>query len=586
MSEPGGPGNVVPIDALRAQVEARAHEEAERLAADPPGKGGDKRGTGGPDDPKFVLECLANNERGDGVLYAALHRDRFVFDKCAGRWLEYPEGSHHWQLDLMGRSVNAVEHVAQRYLGQAGLLSEEIAGLRTECATWEKKADDAKASGATDAAAAARAQAGRLEGEIRRLDSKRQALRRRVDRLRGKTGAEKCLFWSHSVDNPLAILGKDQVDREPLLFACANGVLDLETGQLRPGKPADWLVKASPVVFPDGVADYLRTGNGCPCPGWDAFQREILGDDEVAAFWHRLLGYSITGLATEHIITVGIGAGRNGKGTTFELLQRILGDFAWVISPELILEQKNARSSSGAAADLVALDGRRLIVGAETDENRKISGSAVKQLTGGDTLKARPLYQADEVNIGATWKLFLHTNTVPRGLTKDFALQQRLVYVNFPFSYVDNPEAEAAVKPAMADFFRVKDRKLPERLAAEAPGILAWLVRGCLLWQREGLNPPAKIKADVAQLRADEDTLGQFVATLCEPEEGVKLTLKELYTAYEKWHQENHGDHVPSRKRVASELVARGYRKDNVGGAIRIHGLRLLTEHELRERSA
>lgn len=575
-------GEIVDLAAVRGEVLKRV--DAERLAD--PAADDKATGGGGPDDPRFVADCLANNERGDGVLFAALHRERFVYDKTSGRWLEFAPGAHHWAVDMMGRAVAAVEAVALRYQSHAGGVGAQISEARVEADRGRAAAEELAAAGDSEGATAQRKAAAEAADRAEALGRIRGNLRRRVDRLRGKAGAEKCLWWSHGVENPLAILGAERLDREPLLFACRNGVVDLATGRLRPGSPGDWLVKASPVIFPENVVDYLRTGDGCPCPRWEANQREILGDDEVADFWQRLLGYAMTGLSTEHVITVAIGSGRNGKGTTFELLQRILGDYAWTISPELILEQKNARSSSGAAADLVSLAGRRLIVGAETDEGRRISGSAVKALTGGDTIKARPLYQADELNISSTWKVFLHTNAIPRGLTRDFALQQRLLYVHFPYSYVDDPEAEERIKPAMAGLFRKKDRGLREVLEAEAPGILAWLVRGCLLWQRHGLAPPPRIRADVEALREDEDVVGQFVAGLCEPAEPDAFsTLKDLYDRFERWHKENIGDHVLSRKRLAAELLARGYPKRNVGGAIRVYGLRLSTDYELAVKS-
>ena len=559
---------------IRKQVEARKKAEADQLQPVPEPK---KKEPGGPDDPRFVLDCLANNERGDGVMFAALNRDQFVFDKSDQRWLEFPDNGHHWQLDKMGRAVPAVEKVALKYQERAAFLTAEINDISDKLAEAKERTKEAKSKDDDAARNMAETEAAKLSAEIGRLISKRKSLNRRVDRLRGENGAKKTLFWSHSIENPLAILG-DQIDRNPMLMACGNGVIDLETGQLRNGNPADWLVKASPTCLPDNIEHYLATGNNCPCPNWQSTILDILGDAEIAEFFHRLLGYSITGLSTEHVVTVAIGEGRNGKGTIFELLQKIVGDFAWTISPELILEQKNARSSSGAAADLVALDGRRIIIGSETDSNRKISGSAVKQLTGGDTIKARPLYQADEININPTWKLFLHTNHIPKGLTSDFALLQRLIYIKFPFLYVDNPEFEARIKPALTDQFRVKDRGLPLRLEQEASGILAWLVRGSLLWQRQGLHPPEKIKADVDELRQDEDVIGQFIEQRCvrTPDDPTtEVLLKNFYSVFNEWHVDNHGDYVPARKTVASELVKRGYKKDTRGGNVRIYGLRI-----------
>jgi putative DNA primase/helicase len=562
------------IARIKEQVAARQCEEAENI----PQQADETSSIGGPDDPRFVLQCLDHNEQGDGVLYASLHRDRLTYDKTDHNWIVFPAGAHHWQLDEMGEAINAVEDVAQKYQAEADKLTYEINNLTEE----HEAALDRKAATKDEAAKdLAGRDAARLENQIDRYQKKRKALGDRVRRLRGETGAKKCLFWAHHGQAPLAIIGRKKIDQKPMLFPVANGVIDLELGTLRAGSPHDWLVKSSPLDFPSGVGHYLATGDDCPCPGFDKFTREILGDDEIAAFWQRLLGYCLTGLSHEHILTVAIGEGRNGKGTTFELLKDILGDFAWVISPELILEQKNARSSSGATADLMALHNRRFLIGSETDENRRISGAAAKQLSGGDTIKARALYQAEEVNIHQTWKLFLQTNTIPQGLTKDFAILQRLVYVKFPFLFVDDPAAEARIKPALVDQFRLKDRALPQRLAREAPGILAWLVRGCLLWQKHGLAIPDKIKADVDQLRIDEDVLGQYIENCCDRDPEYSCAFKVFFEGYEKYHKENVGGqdrYIPTKKRIAADMVKRGYRKETIGGSVKLYGIRPLDQ--------
>ncbi|MCK5913931.1 MAG: hypothetical protein KAG12_08615, partial [Desulfuromusa sp.] len=108
---------------IRKQVEARKKAEAEQLQPEPEPK---KKEPGGPDDPRFVLDCLDNNERGDGVMFAALNRDQFVFDTSEQRWLEFPPDGHHWQLDKMGRAVPAVEKVALKYQERAAFLTAEI----------------------------------------------------------------------------------------------------------------------------------------------------------------------------------------------------------------------------------------------------------------------------------------------------------------------------------------------------------------------------------------------------------------------------------------------------------------------------
>ena len=107
---------------IREQVEGRCREEREMMGDDEPA-GDDKPIISG----KFVRQCLANNERGDGILYATLQRDRFMFNKATDAWMLYK--GHHWELDHLNKSVTAVEDVANAYLAEA----EKIAPLLDEC---------------------------------------------------------------------------------------------------------------------------------------------------------------------------------------------------------------------------------------------------------------------------------------------------------------------------------------------------------------------------------------------------------------------------------------------------------------------
>jgi putative DNA primase/helicase len=110
----------------------------------------------------------------------------------------------------------------------------------------------------------------------------------------------------------------------------------------------------------------------------------------------------------------------------------------------------------------------------------------MKQLTGGDTLKARRLYQ-DFFEITPTWKLFLAANHKPTIRGGDYAAWRRIKLV--PFT-VTIPDEE-------------KDRNLPAKLRAEWPGILAWAVRGCLDWQKYGLGEPEAVRAATDAYRAE-----------------------------------------------------------------------------------
>ena len=516
-------------------------------------------------DVRFVNQCYHNKERGDGVLYATLHRDKFVYNKSTEHWLVF--NGNHWEIDKMHKSHAAVETVAMRYPEHALSFNPEIFELEGKLAEAElEKANlekDEKKD--PDAISDADNKIGKLKRELKWLRDNRKEYNDRAGHLRNMRRAKNCLEWSHKIDYPLAIVG-EELDRQPHLLPCANGVVDLRTGKLKEGKPDDYLLKAIKVPY-DPKAK---------CPTWDKFIKEIHRDDpDLADFIKRLLGYAIAGLTTEHFIAVFIGEGRNGKGTMFEVINDILGDLAWSIQPELILDQKNAKSSAGPSADLVSLMGRRIVVASETDENRRISASKVKQLTGGDTICARAPHDKYEINFIPSHTLFLYTNHVPQGLTKDFALLKRLLFIKYPLKFIDDPDPEDPNQ-------RPRDPELPGKLIQEKEGILRWLVEGHLEWRKNGLNPPDAIKADVETLRRQEDDLGRYIDDMCkkvEPE--VALPFSDFYKDFKEWYLETVNEketYLPSKKKIAEQMRAKGYIKkpaNETGGTLKVYGLQL-----------
>jgi len=62
---------------------------------------------------------------------------------------------------------------------------------------------------------------------------------------------------------------------------------------------------------------------------WLEFLDEVFASDtELVGYVQRLLGYSLLGTVREHVLPVCWGRGANGKGTLFETVQEVLGDYA------------------------------------------------------------------------------------------------------------------------------------------------------------------------------------------------------------------------------------------------------------------
>jgi putative DNA primase/helicase len=352
---------------------------------------------------------------------------------------------------------------------------------------------------------------------------KQKELLLRVLQLQTKHRKEDVLFLAAQGADGLGIRG-DEWDADPMLLGCTNGVVDLQDGSFRDGHPGDFIKTTSPTEW---------RGINTPCPTFKKFISEVIVDDKLnpdpktTAYLQRLMGYGTTGKISEHVLPVLVGEeGRGGKGTFLEELAFTLGPLARKVPSELLLAKSRSRDSSAASPDLMDLRGRRLCWCNETNEGRKLDLSLAKELAGGDTISARQLH-GKIVNFIPTHLLILSTNYAPKIPSKtNDPIWDRITTIPFRLKFVDDPIAEHE---------RKRDRELLSSLKLEAPGVLAWLVRGALAWQSEGLNPPDNVRAATKAYQKSEDTVGRFLEDCVEENKTGMEQAGPLFAAYELW---------------------------------------------------
>ncbi|MGD0230109.1 MAG: phage/plasmid primase, P4 family [Syntrophorhabdales bacterium] len=471
-----------------------------------------------------ILDALGANEDGDARLLVMLHRGRFLYDHAAGRW--YTWSKNHWREDLIEEVTRAVDAVVDIY------------GHEAKRQAWERL--KCEKAGRTD--------------EARKHAATEEALFKRIRLLQTTARRGNVLALARAGRDRLGITGQEW-DLDGWLLPCSNGVVDLHSGEMREGRPQDYMKTIAPTPW---------TGIETPAPTWEKFLADVFdGNDEIVSFLWRFLGYSVTGLTTFHALPILWGIGRNGKSTFAETLGHVLGSLAGPIEAEMLLTQRGQRQSGGPTSDLMSLRGKRLVWASETSEGRRLNPAKLKLLTGGDTLTGREVFGRHQVNFRPTHKLFLLTNSKPHAPAGDFALWARLHLIPFTLSFVDEPHAPHE---------RRADPDLPEKLKAEASGILAWLVRGCLTWQREGLKPPKAVRAATEAYRGEEDTIAQFIADVCETGAAMWTGMKTLYEAYTKWAEAS-GVASVTLMRLSRELVDRGFERDAAGRTVIFRGI-------------
>jgi putative DNA primase/helicase len=333
----------------------------------------------------------------------------------------------------------------------------------------------------------------------------------------------------------------EEMDSDPWLFNCPNGTLDLRTGKLREHRREDYITKLAATHYdPDAK-----------CPLWERVLDRLMGGSKgLIRYLQRTAGYSLTGNVSEQVLFFLHGAGQNGKSFYLGVLKDIWGDYACQAVSELLMA-KNTESHPTERADLF---GRRFICTIETDEGKRMAESLMKQLTGGDKVKARRMRE-DFFEMTPTWKIFLAANHKPTIRGCDLAVWRRIKMI--PFSVTITEEE--------------KDPHLGEKLKDEWPGILAWAVRGCLDWQREGLGEPDEVKSATQAYRAEQDLVQGFIDECCFVNANAWATASDLLNAYAAWS----GDKIMTAKAFGMRLQEKGYSPDKRGGARGYKGIGL-----------
>jgi hypothetical protein len=202
------------------------------------------------------------------------------------------------------------------------------------------------------------------------------------------------------------------------------------------------------------------------------------------------------------------------------------------------------------------------------DDGRAFAEGLIKQLTGGDRLKARRMRQ-DFYEFEPVFKLFLLANHRPIVRGTDHAIWRRIKLL--PFNQVITADE--------------KDPCLREKLNAEAPGILNWMIEGCLAWQASGMGEPEAVSAATSAYRTDSDPLASFITEACVFGEEYKTQSSVLYNGYKDWAF-NQG--LSEKERLTSTrfgtLMAERFPRRSERSGNFFYGIGLASEHPARRR--
>jgi putative DNA primase/helicase len=319
----------------------------------------------------------------------------------------------------------------------------------------------------------------------------------------GKGALDRMLDLAKS----LVSVEDNRLDADPWLLNVENGTIDLRTGLREKHDQRDLLTKLVPV----------RANRRAEYPLFKKFLHRITGEDaDLQTFIQKALGYSLAGITDEQAFFFVHGkSGNNGKSTLVNLIRDMLGDYGCHTPTETLLTKQY---DNNIPVDLARLAGARMVTAVEANFNRHLDEAKIKTMTGGEPIVARFMRQ-NLFEFDPEFKLWLVANDRPRVRGTDDAFWRRVRVIPLD---VEIPPGE-------------RDPKLPEKLRAEWPGILAWAVRGCRKWQAQGLTQPPVVRSATKGWQREMDALKKFVAEQLVIAPGLKILSSQLFDRYKKW---------------------------------------------------
>lgn len=349
-----------------------------------------------------------------------------------------------------------------------------------------------------------------------------------------------------------------EMDTNPYILNTTFAPVDLRTGEYV-SDISDYNITKCANTYP--LDDFTPE-----CSRWFSFIDEIMShDQEKAKFLQRALGYSLLGVNKEECMFIAYGSkSRNGKGTLFRTIEKVLGeDYIRASAPDLILEKRNGATTdfNSPQPALATLVGSRIVSMSESDRGQRLHSGAMKAMTGRDTLSVRGLYEST-FRFSPEFTLWLNTNYLPAVTDDTVFLSNRVWVITFD-EHFDENNRDTDLKELFSD---------PQN----QPTILSWLIQGAVDYFREGLNPPECVREATLAYRNMHDRIGMFIDDCCAVSDSEKELRQNMYRAYRNWcgREENRFTPIGSTT-FYEELQVRGYSVRKSNGEYYICGLRL-----------
>lgn len=357
-----------------------------------------------------------------------------------------------------------------------------------------------------------------------------------VKRVSNKAGKDAMLSELHDLhDLPVV---NSEFDTQDYLLNTDSGVFDLRDGTRLPFDKKLMLSKNTncKVDF-DAPTVWLKFLH-------DIFKRpDPKETDELIETIQMALGESLTGRTNKEHLYILYGNGSNGKSTFIKVVNDVFGDYGTSVNSDLLVQSNS--SSQANEFSLSALLGARMVSTSETAEGKKLDEVIIKKMLGGEKINAQFKY-GQPFSFMPSFSPWMSTNNKPIIRATDFGTWRRIFFVPFLNTFTE----------------QTKDVEMPKKLAAEAPKILGWMIKGAMRLHNEykdKLPKPKCLEEALSDYKKELDVIVAFLNDRCIRFPTMSISASVLYQEYKEWAK-NNNEYLFSESRFKQEIPKKGYK--------------------------
>jgi P4 family phage/plasmid primase-like protien len=242
----------------------------------------------------------------------------------------------------------------------------------------------------------------------------------------------------------------------------------------------------------------------------------------------------------------------NGKSVLMNLIHATFGDQYYGVFNPTFLTKKRTQSSN-ATPDIAEKKGKRIVVMSEPDYDDAINAGALKEVTGGDTITARQLYNAP-ITFKPQFKLIMICNKLPEISSIDGGTWRRIRVVSFESKFVDEPK-----KPN--EFKKIYGM---ENIVLDWTSAFMWLLINKYYkdYVENGLQEPDKVKTHSMEYQKESNMFYEFMGdnlTIID-DLNYMIPVTECYQEFAAWFKEYRIGTRPGKKDLVNYLMDKGVR--------------------------